>query len=64
MAFVVVGYVVVTEVLGRNGLPSGRDKMISQRFACRSAAEAFRDLARKGPYPKARVDEVWKHDDL
>lgn len=65
MAFVVVGFQVVTDALGRNGKPTGRDKPISQCFASRDAADTFCALARKlGPYYKARVIEVMKHDDL
>lgn len=63
MAFVVVGYAVYSPLIDGKGR-SKRDIQISQRFTARAAAEAFCELARKGPYPKAVVRDVMKHDDI
>lgn len=62
MAFVVVGYMVMTQEKDSKGVLK-RDKPLSKQYSCRSAADLFCEMAKKDN-PTAVVREVMKHDDI
>lgn len=61
MAFVVVGFAVFAQEKDGKGVVK-REKQVSPRYTCKSAADQWCELARKGPYPGAVVREIMKHE--